>query len=512
MIRSTEHLEILNEIARIASMDLELRPMLQRVTDAMRQKFGWEFVACVMVDQAHGRFRCEALSTDLPTDVYVGYSRELGSGVVGEVALTGRPILLNDTRESPNYVATQPGTLSELCVPVRHRGETVALLNLESQRLNAFRDQLQLLETVAEQVAGAIASARLHEELLRRARLLEMVGEVSKAAMDAGELGLLLDRVVRYIHERFPLRVVSILLADMEAGEFTETAHAGQLYPAATRGNRWPLFMGIGGRALRLGLTQLVTDVHADPDYLEVNAETNAELAVPIVYRGRPLGVLNFESDSAEVFTPENQTVFRTFADQLAGAVFMASLNQELEAANEGLREANQLLERQAQLDGLTGIANRRAFDQVLDSEWRRAGRAGTAVTLAMVDIDCFKGYNDRYGHQRGDECLRAVAVALRESATRAGDFVARYGGEEFAVLVPGMDAAHAPAFAEKLRARVEELSITHELSTVSDVVTVSLGVATQVPDLGSGPAQLLERADRALYAAKRAGRNRVVS
>ena len=512
MIRSQEHLEILNEIARIATLDLELRPMLQRITDALRGKYGWEFVACVSVDPARNRFVCEAVSTDVPTSVQVGYSRPLGTGVVGEVALTAKPILLDDVREHHNYVDTMPGTMSELCVPVLHRGETVALLNLESRRPAAFRNQLPLLQTVAEQVAGAIASARLHEELKRRARLLEMVGEISKAAMDAGELDLLLDRVVHYIHDRFPLLLVSILLADREADEFRQSAHAGEIRPVTAHGSRWPLTAGVAARALRLAEPQLVPDVSADPDYLKVNDRTVAEFAVPIRFGERVLGVLNLESASAEVFSPENQTVFRTIADQLAGAIRMASINQELEEANDRLREANHRLERLSQLDGLTGIANRRAFDDALASEWRRGTRAERPLSLLMIDIDHFKAFNDAYGHQKGDETLRAVARALKESLHRAGDLAARYGGEEFVVLLPGLSTEEAAAFAETLRARVESLGIPHEHSSAAPVVTVSLGLSTLVPTKETAPAALLEQADRALYAAKRAGRNRVAT
>jgi len=135
MPRSPEHLEILNEIARIATMDLELRPMLQRITDALARTFGWEFVACASIDAGRTRFVCEGLSTTMQTDVHPGYSRGLGSGVVGEVALTGRPILLDDVRTYPNYIDTLRGAMSELCLPVLHQGETVAVLNLESRSL-----------------------------------------------------------------------------------------------------------------------------------------------------------------------------------------------------------------------------------------------------------------------------------------------------------------------------------------------------------------------------------------
>ncbi len=502
------HLEILNEIARIATLDLELRPMLQRITNALASRFGWEFVACVSVDPLRQTFVCEALTTALPTEVYPGYGRALGSGVVGEVALTGKPILLDDVSAYPNYVDTLPGARSELCIPVRHRGELVAVLNLESLTPAAFHDQLPLLETVAEQVAGAIASARLHRETAHRARLLEMVNEMSKTALEAGELGLLLQRVVRFVYARFPLLMAAIALVDEERGEFAERGYAGPMEVDADR--RWPLSVGVCGRAYATGEPQLVPDVSADPDYLPGGAETVAEYAVPIVYRDRILGVLNLEAARAEVFSPENQVAFRTFADQLAGAIHLTTVNQELEAANERLRDANRRLERLSSLDALTGIANRRAFDEVLETEWRRAARAGTPLSLVIADIDCFKRFNDGYGHRRGDDTLAAVARALQESLHRAGDFVARYGGEEFVVLLPGTDGARAAAFAETLRARVEGLGIAHERSPTAPVVTASLGVASVVPAKGVAASTLIDAADRALYRAKEAGRNRV--
>src|SRR5437762_4330224 len=138
------HLETINQIARIATLDLELRPMMQRITDALAQKFGWEFVALVMVDADRTAFVCEAVTTSLPTEIHVGYSRPLGSGVVGEVATTERPILLDDVQTSPNYVETMPGAMSELCVPVMHGDGLVAILNLESTRRGAFHEQLPL--------------------------------------------------------------------------------------------------------------------------------------------------------------------------------------------------------------------------------------------------------------------------------------------------------------------------------------------------------------------------------
>lgn len=160
-------LATLGRIARIAVQDLEVRPMLQRIVDALHEEFGWEFVACASIDVLAGEFRCEAVCSIVATDVVVGYRRRLGSGVVGECAQAGRTIDIDDTRGLPNFVDTLHGTRSELCVPVLHNGEVLAVLNAESRRVGAFRGQRALLETVADQVAGVLHAAHLLEELQR---------------------------------------------------------------------------------------------------------------------------------------------------------------------------------------------------------------------------------------------------------------------------------------------------------------------------------------------------------
>ncbi len=175
------------------------------------------------------------------------------------------------------------------------------------------------------------------------------------------------------------------------------------------------------------------------------------------------------------------------------------------------LEEANRRLEQFSSTDALTGVANRRLFDRTLDREWRQLARSQEPLSLIMIDIDHFKGYNDTYGHQQGDECLRQVAGALYHTATRAGDLVARYGGEEFAVILSHTDAAEAMLMAEKLRRAVFELRIPHKANSAAPGVSISLGVATMIPQPGGDPATLIAMADRALYRAKSGGRDRAV-
>ena len=176
------------------------------------------------------------------------------------------------------------------------------------------------------------------------------------------------------------------------------------------------------------------------------------------------------------------------------------------------LKRHTDKLESLAMIDGLTGIANRRSFDQTLEQEWRRAQRTGTWLSLIMIDIDEFKKYNDNYGHGTGDECLRLVAVTIESTMRRSGDFVGRYGGEEFVVLLPECDQEGAVEMAEKIRTKIKRLNIPHAFSQISDHITVSLGCNSMRYAPDTECTQLFQKADQAMYQAKEQGRDRVVA
>ncbi len=195
----------------------------------------------------------------------------------------------------------------------------------------------------------------------------------------------------------------------------------------------------------------------------------------------------------------------------LAALVVLLSLLHEITRLYAQAATANRMLSELARLDGLTGLANRRCFDETLALEWRRATRDGTPLSLLMIDVDHFKAFNDGLGHQCGDDCLKRIGAALQSRARRAADLVARYGGEEFVILLPGTPALHAVAIAERVRSAIEAAAIAHPTSR-HGCVTVSVGVATRYPELNSEPADLLSTADRLLYEAKDAGRNQVCS
>ena len=183
-----------------------------------------------------------------------------------------------------------------------------------------------------------------------------------------------------------------------------------------------------------------------------------------------------------------------------------------LEESKAKLAEANRTLQKLSSLDGLTGIANRRNFDETLNKEWNRAMRSEKSIGLLMLDIDFFKLYNDHYGHQGGDDCLKKVAKGLDSAIHRETDFLARYGGEEFSGILPDTDLNGSVKVAEEMRLAIKDLRIEHAKSTVSDLVSVSIGVSAIIPRQGTDPKILIGAADQALYKAKEDGRDRVKS
>ncbi len=194
---------------------------------------------------------------------------------------------------------------------------------------------------------------------------------------------------------------------------------------------------------------------------------------------------------------------------ELIGFMFDISERKKME---EELLSLNRKLEALSLQDGLTGVANRRLFDQTLKAEWFRALRGNQPISLIVLDIDHFKQYNDRYGHIKGDECLIQIADALNKIPLRSTDLFARYGGEEFVLLLPGAARESAIEIAEKCRNTVLNLGIPHEASSTADVVTISVGVNSVIPASGDEPPSLFSGADKMLYQAKECGRNRVAS
>ncbi len=335
----------------------------------------------------------------------------------------------------------------------------------------------------------------------RDASLTWILAHVSREALQGDGLDEVMRRIVDSLVRHLPVAIASIILLDVAGENFIREVYAGELDLDQPLAHAWPVSQGAAGRCARAGKAQLITDVANDPDYVAGNAAVRSEYLVPIRHRERLLGVLNIESTRSDFFTAEACHAFDAIADQIAGAIHLARVAGELELANQRLRELSLR-------DGLTGIANRRCFDERLATAWALLAREGGVLALLLVDADCFKDLNDAGGHLHGDQCLRTLAGICSEFAERESDLAARYGGEEIVLLLPGCELDDARKIAERLRARVEAAAMPHPRSTIAPWLTVSVGVGGVRPTHALRPDDLIGAADRALYAAKASGRN----
>jgi diguanylate cyclase (GGDEF)-like protein len=336
------------------------------------------------------------------------------------------------------------------------------------------------------------------------APLTAILAEVSREALLGEGLEAVLQGIVDCVARNLPVALASIILLDDDGTAFVQEVWAGGLELDVPGGLPWPVTVGAAGRCARLGIAQLIDDVEHDADYVAGNREVRSEYIVPIRHRARLHGVLNLESTHAGFFTAPVRELFDAVAAQVAGAIHLARLARELESANRKLAQLSMS-------DGLTGIANRRCFDERLAADWERAARAGTRLALLLVDADAFKALNDLRGHLYGDECLRELA---RLCAAQAGDddLAARNGGEELALLLPDCDRPAARRRADALLRAVRARRLPHPASPVAAHLTVSIGVAALLPRAAQSRDSLVALADRALYLAKLRGRDRVAS
>ncbi|BBD57454.1 diguanylate cyclase/phosphodiesterase with GAF sensor [Nostoc sp. HK-01] len=243
------------------------------------------------------------------------------------------------------------------------------------------------------------------------------------------------------------------------------------------------------------------------PCHIELlqSLQIRANLVVPILQQERLWGLLiAHQCSSTRKWHQSEVNLFNQLAGQAAIAIHQSELYHQLQ-------QANQELQRLAASDGLTQVANRRCFDDTLNTEWQRLAREQACLSLILCDVDCFKLYNDTYGHLAGDDVLRQVAQAISMTVKRPADLVARYGGEEFAVILPNTDTEGAIAVATEIQNNIRALQLQQPNSQVNQIITLSLGVATIIPDSQSSPATLIAAADQGLYQAKAQGRNCIV-
>ena len=356
----------------------------------------------------------------------------------------------------------------------------------------------------------------------QRLELFEHIGALTRIALEGVELAPMLDRIADYLHERFKAALVQITLNNLGDQCMLILARVGPSALGLGIGDVFPLGQGLTAEVVSTGKAVYAPDVRLAPGFLRAGLKTMSNLVLPLNFRGRVLGVINLESNKLNGFKAEARVILTSLADQLAGAVYWAQLNQtlaektrelesqhaeleiqraELAHANRKLKLANAKLEKSALSDPLTRLANRRAWDNHIKREFTRAQRSQRNLSIAVIDADNFKAFNDRFGHAAGDRTLKRISSVLAKYTKRSGELAARLGGEEFGLLLPEIEAAEAKLVCERLLVEIAELK---------GCTTISIGLNSAVPEANGTVEKFVELADRALYRAKRTGRNRL--
>ena len=491
--RRVSQLGLLEEASRQIAGLLDEREICWQVMQTIVRSFGYA-EAAILLTVENGDLELIAIGGTEDMGFSPGLHVKKGHGIIGHTAISRDVYITGDVSRDPYYANPPrgPRTGSAIGLPMLHERDLLGVLYIESAIPDDFDTEIvHTFQTLTSHTVTAIQRARLFAVARDRLRAITAVQAVSQTVSSSLELEQIFQTVVETLQNTFGYNFVSIYLLDGEILRLgAQIGYApDQIYTEI------PITNGVAGRAVRSRQTQFISDVAREPGFLRASHEVESEICVPLLKEGTALGVLNIESERGHPLTETDITILTSFAGQVAIAVDNARLHGQVKSL--------------ALTDGLTGLANRRAFDYALESEVARVARYGPPLSLIIIDIDSFKQYNDTWGHPAGDARLRAIADLLRANV-RNPDIAARYGGEEFALLLPFTDKAGAMLLAERLRYAAEANSprgFTANGSTSG--YTLSIGVAS-FPEDGITSAQLLFAADNAELMAKRLGKNRV--
>ena len=419
----------------------------------------------------------------------------IDEGVIGCVISTGFPARISDVNEVPGYQSFYPGLSSQLCVPMKTGERIIGIVLVESDCRNAFDDEDErLMLTIASQLATIIEKLRLYQEMKQDAERWSVIYQATKDISASLEPEQVFQSIYQAAQQMIPCDTFYISIVDEKDQEVRDVyvMEGDRRYPV----ERYPINAGLTGYVVTEDKTLHYNDFNYDQPEIEpiVVAElmTRSIIIVPLRVKGKVIGALSVQSAMPNAYSTADREMLELMASQAAVAIDNARLHAEVN--------------RLAMIDSLTEVYNRRHFFRVATLEFSRARRYQDPLTAIMLDIDHFKKVNDLFGHAIGDQVLKSVADRSNQ-ILRSSDIIGRYGGEEFAILLVKSDLNIGLMVAERIRNHVSQMAI--DSGSRQKMVTISLGVAS-IDDGCLDIDDLLARADQALYAAKRDGRNRV--
>ena len=486
-------LTALYEATQRIGLSDSLEKLLDTVLEQAQLLIGFDHCALMLMEPDTGVLTVRRVrGYGERADQVLGLSLAPGRGLSGWAFENRRAVRCNDVTNDPRYVAGLHECRSNLAVPLIVAGEVAGVINVESERFDAFTEEHEeLLTVLSSQAALAILAARARARLHHRIEQLNALYRISQLASGQEALDSTLQSILEVAEELMPEGHVAVLLIDDLTKSLVVRASRG--YTEGVELLRIPIGQGVTGRCAASAEVVLARDVSSELDYIRGVEGARSEIALPLKVEGRVIGVLNAESQRPNAYTEDHVRPLTVIAQQAAVVIRAAQLNEETR--------------RLAITDPLTGLHNRRYFVEKLEEHLRRSKRYAEKLALILVDSDYLKSINDRHGHLSGDRALQAVADVLRNTL-RDTDELARIGGDEFAALLLEAGAERAFAVAERLQQHVRALTLVSDDGTPIGL-TVSSGIAFH-PDHGTDGKALLREADHALYQAKRAGRDQL--
>ena len=488
---SVRQTQALLAVARAINSSLDLQTVLDSILAGMREVMPYYLAAVLLPDPARQELDIVGVIGPLADDRRRAMKIPFGVGVTGTVFATGEALNVPDVTAFDNYFPHGIHEVrSEMAVPLKRGDAVIGVLDVEREEVNGFSAaDMDLMMLFASQAAIAIENARLFEAQQRRVYELQTVQSIVQKLTPLHEIvdiAALIDRELRLLIDYHACRIM--VLDDTQ--HLVPIAYAGATHP----GLRLKLGEGISGWIALHGEPVLIDNTLDDPRSSQIAGTPLREesmVGAPLAYRDRVQGVITLSKLGRKQFDENSIRLLEIIAAQAAIAFDRARLYEQLRA--------------DAITDPVTRLYNRRYLIERLREERSHAVRSQSPLVAIMIDIDRFKRVNDTYGHDAGDVVLMELARLIR-SIVRAEDIVARYGGEEFCVLLPDVSAADAESIAERLRSTVERYRLPKPAGVTHITVSVGVGVL-ESDDAG---AEVLTRADRAMYHVKRLGGNRV--
>jgi len=432
---SVREIAVLQEATEMILSSVDVDTVLHQILLIVRNYFGIKNCAIFLVEQPGGYLFCRAQN---------GYREDEGlkqrfrigqEGVIGWVAQTGTPLYVPDVTKEPRYIAGDPAVRSELALPLVVREEIVGVLDIESDHIDYFTDDMiGLLALFAGQAAVALENARLYSTERRRMRQIELINLIARSATAANEIEQFLSTLADLIFDTFEGTEVCILLRSHD-GRLSLRARAGA-YEHAAHDFAGSERSGIIAQALSARSNVVVSEAATKPGFAVAIPGAGTELCIPLVSFGETLGVILITHEKAHFFTADDRAIAQAAADVCATAIKNVQLAEELR--------------RVTSTDSLTGVFNQRYFHTVVAQEVTRAKRYGKGFALAMLDIRDFRQVNAALGFDEGDNVLRQAAQAVK-GQVRSIDTVCRYAGDRFAIVMPETDRERAAAVVAKV-------------------------------------------------------------